>query len=580
MTKKTKSRAANRVPKTATAKGGARDRRNSRESRESRDIVLAIRRGTVDALVVDGSAGEQVLTLQGSDHPYRVLVETINDGVATLDRAGTILFVNSRFAEIMGLPAANVIGTSLSAHVSPVDRERLRQLIAQSGQNTTQSEIRLSAKDGRSSIVRLALTPVDNADVRNICVVATELTELVEANEALRSNEESLRQLSGRLLKLQDEERRHIARDLHDITGQKLAAQSIALAQVLNRKGIDSEAQKQLSECLTLSKQIGEEVRTLSYVLHPPLLDELGLSSAVKWYAEGFEHRTGVKVDVDVASSFPRLEPDVEVTLFRIIQESLNNVHRYSGSQKAWVRVKATSNNKIQVEIKDAGKGISPDRLKGTNGTVAPIGVGIQGMKERLRQLSGKLEITSGVNRGTRVIATLPLSRVNGDASAESAALPGSAPGSAIRPTRTQKQILIADDHELLRRGIRAMLESQIEWEVCGEAINGQDAVEKAAALRPDLVILDINMPVLNGLAAVRQILRGAPDTKILVFTVHDSEQTEKEVRAAGGHAYLSKNNASQDLLRVVRELLDGTASLPTAAVATAATASASNAPN
>jgi PAS domain S-box-containing protein len=571
VTGKIKARKAKRPAKRAGVRLGARTRRNSNESR---DIVLAIRRGTVDALVIEGSQGEQVLTLQGSDHPYRVLVETINDGVATLDPSGTILFVNSRFAEIMCLPATNVIGTSLSGHVSPTDRETLRQLVTRSGGSTAQGQLRLNAKDGRSRIVRLALTPVDtNSATRNICVVATELTELVEANEALRSNEESLQQLSARLLKLQDEERRHIARDLHDITGQKLAAQSIALSQVLNRKGLDSESHRLLSESITLSKQIGEEVRTLSYVLHPPLLDELGLSSAVKWYAEGFERRTAVKVEVDVAADFPRLPPDVEVTLFRIIQESLNNVHRYSGSHKAWVSVRLTREKKIEVEIKDAGRGINPEMLNAASRSVAPIGVGIQGMKERMRQLAGKLEITSGVDRGTRVTATLPLARINGDAAAEPALALTGWPSelSAEKRDRLRKQILIADDHELLRRGIRSMLETEAGWEICGEAVNGQDAVDKAAALHPDLVILDINMPVLNGLAAVRQMLRSAPRTKILVFTVHDSDQTEKEVRAAGGHAYLSKNNASQDLLRIVRDLLEGSASLPSSAAATAA---------
>jgi PAS domain S-box-containing protein len=570
MARKIKMRKTKHLAKRPVVRGRIAARANSAESR---DIVLAIRRGSVDALVIEGSQGEQVLTLQGSDHPYRVLVETINDGVATLDLSGTILFVNNRFAEIMRLPATNVIGTSLSSHVSPADREMLRQLIARSASTTAQGEIRLSAEDGRSTIVRLALTPVDtNSESKNVCVVATELTELVEANEALRSNEKSLRQLSARLLKLQDEERRHIARDLHDITGQKLAAQSIALAQVLNRKGMDPELHRLLSDCITLSKQIGEEVRTLSYVLHPPLLDELGLSSAVKWYAEGFERRTGVKVEVDVASDFPRLPPDIEVTLFRIIQESLNNVQRYSGSQKAWVQVRLTPERKIEVEIKDAGKGINPEVLNTASHSVAPIGVGIQGMKERMRQLAGNLEITSGVKRGTRVIASLPLARIDESAAELASLLPNwPAQFPAEKHERLRKQILIADDHELLRYGIRSMLETEAAWEICGEAVNGKDAVDKAAALRPDLVILDINMPVLNGLAAIRQMLRRAPETKILVFTVHDSDQTEREVRAAGGHAYLSKNNASQDLLRVVRDLLESGTSVRTSAAAGAA---------
>ena len=120
-----------------------------------------------------------------------------------------------------------------------------------------------------------------------------------------------------------------------------------------------------------------------------------------------------------------------------------------------------------------------------------------------------------------------------------------------------KKQILIADDHEMMRRGLRTMLEKETEWEICGEATNGQEAVDKTTSLRPDLVILDINMPVLNGLAAVRQILRNRPETKILMFTVHDSDQTQKEIHAAGAHACISKSNGSGDLLRMVKELSD-----------------------
>ena len=529
-------------------------RRNYLE--ESQEVVLAIRRGKIDALVIEGAQGDQVLTLEGADHPYRVLVETINDGVATLDPEGTILYANNRFAAILRLPTPNFVGTSLQSHVSPSDRSILQQLIAQGASANTQGEITLNAVEGRSRIVRLVFTPVKNSGHPNICVVATELTELMDANEALRSNEESLQQLSARLLKLQDEERRRIARDLHDITGQKLAAQSMTLSQ-LNRKGLNAESQALVSESMSLNKQIGEEIRTLSYLLHPPLLDELGLPSAVKWYVEGFEKRSGVRVDLDIAADFDRLAPDAEVALFRVIQESLANVHRYSESKKASVRVKLTSQGAIEVQIKDFGKGIDPKTLSVATGAVAPIGVGIQGMKERMRQLSGKLKITSRVNQGTVVTATLPRSTPH-DAAAVEPALPVASPlaESSAKPLGSRRQILIADDHEMMRRGIRAMLESETEWEICGEAVNGQEAVEKASGLRPDLVILDINMPVLNGLAAARQILRKAPGTKTLIFTVHDSDQTAKEVQGVGAHAYLSKNNAGAELLRVVKDLL------------------------
>jgi PAS domain S-box-containing protein len=544
-------------------------------SNGSEEVVLAIRRGKIDALVMSRTDGDQVLTSLGTEHPYRVLVESINDGVATLDSAGIILYANSRFAAIFRVSAGDFVGTALQSYVSSSNRQILQTLIENGSSDSTQGEIALDAAEGRPRVVRLTLTPVKNSNPRTVCMVATELTELVEANEALRSNEEALRQLSARLLKLQDEERRHIARDLHDITGQKVAFQSMALAQVLNRKpaSLDAESRRILAECAVLNKQVGEEIRTLSYLLHPPLLDELGLSSAVKWYVEGYERRTGIRVKVDMAADLVRLAPDVEVTLFRVIQECLTNVHRYSGSSEAYLRLKVTS-TKIELQIGDFGRGIHPDMINSKTGKMVRLGVGIQGMNERIRQLSGRLEITSRLNHGTVVTATLPVSYpqtsvASETASAVASSLSSSQPESPV-PARgvLRKQILIADDHEMLRRGVRTILENEPDWEICGEAIDGQDAVEKTASLRPDLVILDINMPVLNGLAAVRHILRSSPQTKILVFTVHDSDQTVKEIHAAGAHRFLSKSNASDDLLRVVKELLGTNGSTAAAAAA------------
>ena len=192
---------------------------------DTEQIILAIRRGKIDALMTEGPSGDQVVTLQGAEHPYRVLVETISDGVATLDDAGIILYANSRFAAILRAPADNFIGVSLYSFIAPSDQEALRNLIAAGLSQNVQGEINLDAAEGRPRLIRVAINPISNTNPRTICLVTTELTELVEANNALRTSEESLRQLSSRLLTLQDEERRHIARDLHDITGQKLAVQ-------------------------------------------------------------------------------------------------------------------------------------------------------------------------------------------------------------------------------------------------------------------------------------------------------------------------------------------------------------------
>ena len=530
---------------------------------EAQEIVLAIRRGGIDALVMQGAQGEKVVTLQGTEHPYRVLVESINDGAATLDADGIVLYANSRFAQILNIPVGKLTGSSLHNNLSAGQSDKLKKLIRQALHRSSAAELTLDATEGRPKLVRFTLRPLKDSDIHKVGVVATELTELVEANEALKSNEESLRQLSARLLQLQDEERRHIARDLHDVTGQKLAVLSMALSRVLNRpnSNMDADSQRALTESLAWSKEVAAEIRTLSYLLHPPLLDELGLSSAVKWYLAGFTSRTGILMETEIPSDIQRLSPDAEVAIFRVLQESLTNVHRYSESPNAVVRMDVTA-DEIKLEIQDFGKGVQSSRASSPNGSVARLGVGIQGMTERMRQLGGKLEITSSPNKGTLVAATIPLSSLAAIPPQSSAVLVSTSSNLASElagPVQNtlRKRILIADDHEMLRRGVRNTLQTELDLEICGEAVDGQDAVEKVKALQPDLVILDINMPALNGLVALRQILRLRPQTKVLVFSVHDSDQTVKEVHAAGAHGFISKGKDSQDLLRVVREILN-----------------------
>jgi two-component system NarL family sensor kinase len=536
--------------------------RHKRNTAEAEEIVLAIRRGGVDALVMEGTHGEKVVTLQGTEHPYRVLVESINDGAATLDADGRVLYANSRFAQILNIPVGKLTGSSLHNNLSAGQSDKLKKLIRKALHRSSAVELTLDATAGRPKLVRFTLRPLKDSDIHKVGVVATELTELVEANEALKSNEESLRQLSARLLQLQDEERRRIARDLHDVTGQKLAVLSMALSGVLNRPNanLDTDSQRALTESLAWSKEVAAEIRTLSYLLHPPLLDELGLSSAVKWYLAGFTTRTGILMETEIPSEIQRLSPDAEVAIFRVLQESLTNVHRYAESSKAVVRMDVTG-DEIKLEIQDFGKGVQSSRASSPNGSVARLGVGIQGMTERMRQLGGKLEITSSPNKGTLVTATIPLSSSAAIAAQSSTVLvsPLNSTSDLVGPVANtlRKRILIADDHEMLRRGVRNTLQTELDLEICGEAVDGQDVVEKVKTLRPDLVILDINMPALNGLVALRQILRLRPQTKVLVFSVHDSDQTVKEVHAAGAHGFISKGKDSQDLLRVVREILN-----------------------
>ena len=226
---KKRKRARRSGPETAARCVEPRDQSILWTANESQEIVLAIRRGKVDALV-RGAEGDQVLILQGADHPTAFWWKRSTTGSPRWTRTEHPVRQQSHGRNSARFPRKFHRHSSAGPRSTP-DREMLRDLISRGLSDSTQGEITLNAAEGRPRLVRLALNPVKNSEPRTVCVVATELTELVEANEALRANEESLRQLSARLLKLQDEERRHIARDLHDITGQKLAAQSMALSQ-------------------------------------------------------------------------------------------------------------------------------------------------------------------------------------------------------------------------------------------------------------------------------------------------------------------------------------------------------------
>jgi two-component system NarL family sensor kinase len=535
--------------------------------RELEETLRAIRMGEVDAVLVSSTHGDQVFTLQGAEHPYRLLVETIEEGAATLADDGTVLYSNKSFAAFFGVPLERFIGVPLQDFVSGQALEFLKTLILEAKVASTRGEIRLSRKNGKPRTIRLTLSPNRESGLETVCAVATELTEIVDANEALRVTETSLRQLSARLLQLQDEERRRIARDLHDITGQKIAVLSMTLDRLARLPEQPNPARESIKESREIVTQIGEEIRTLSYILHPPLLDECGLASAVHWYAEGFEKRSGIKLEVAIDPDLPRLPVDAETTLFRVVQESLTNVHRYSGSSVAKIRITKES-GEVRLEVLDHGHGIKSGAVQAKLDGSAPLGVGIPGMRERLHQLGGGLSVDFGMN-GTRVVATLPIKKA-GEGEFEGGESPTSL-SFAIRSAQdARRRVLIADDHELMRRGLRGLIESHDEWAVCGEAVEGSEVVRKAAELQPDLVIMDVNLPGLSGIEAAARIRQERKGAKILFFTVHDSEEMVREIMDAGGQGCVAKSRASQDLIEAVRNVLGGKTFFPTAVAAAA----------
>jgi signal transduction histidine kinase len=258
-----------------------------------------------------------------------------------------------------------------------------------------------------SSIVIVALAEFRRRQHEKLRRAQGELETRVQARTAdLDAANQNLRKLSAHLLQLQDDERRRIARELHDSVGQMLAALNMNLSAV--RADIErlSKTANALADSESLVHEMTTEVRTISHLLHPPLLDEAGLSSALRWYVDGFALRSKIQVDLDLPADFGRLPRESETAIFRVVQECLTNIHRHSGSSTAKIRLRQRD-HEVVVEIADKGKGIPPEKREEMSSSGAP-GIGIRGMRERLRQLSGTLEIDSN-DSGTVITVHLPV---------------------------------------------------------------------------------------------------------------------------------------------------------------------------
>lgn len=330
------------------------------------------------------------------------LLQTIMDNIpvmiAFIDEGGRTRWVNREWQRVLGWSEEEATSRDIVSEMYPdpyVRRQVLEFAMKGSG---VWRDFRTRVKTGRTIDTSWANIWLSDGT----CIgLGLDTTQLKQA-------EYSLHQLSARLLRLQDEERRHLARELHDTTAQKLAIL------LLNLKRLDAQtpilsptAKATLGDCHALAGQCADELRTLSYLLHPPLLDELGLPGAVRDYADGFARRSGLRVDLEVSPSLDRLPREMELSLFRVLQESLTNVHRHSGSRTVSIRL-IEMNGEVWLEIEDTGRGLRPN-ADPASGQVSPnkLGVGIVGMRERLRELGGRLELES-TGRGTMVKAILP----------------------------------------------------------------------------------------------------------------------------------------------------------------------------
>jgi len=342
--------------------------------------------------------------LRDSEERFRATFEKAPIGICELAIDGAFERVNPHLCEMLGYSGDEMLALGASDLTHPEDvapTSALVDEVLQGKRKTFELDKRYIRKDGAVVWAHANFTLLRDAAGNPKAFIA-----VLEDVTARKLAEEAIQALPAQLLHAQDEERRRIARELHDSTAQDLAVVSMNLGRIEEwMEGRDAWAANLLGDSLAVLAQANRDLRTLAHLLHPPMLDELGLAGALRHYVEGFSQRSGIEVELDSPANLERCPEEIETALFRVVQESLANVHRHSGSKSARVRLVHAGEN-IELTITDRGRGL-PAGLQLDTAEEARVGVGISGMRQRMRQLGGQLKITSDAE-GTTVRAVLP----------------------------------------------------------------------------------------------------------------------------------------------------------------------------
>lgn len=396
-----KTSARRRPSRTAPSDDAVRLRARLAEAEET---LRAIRVGEVDAVMSVGVRGPQVFTLEGAEHAYRVLIESMNEGALTLTVDKTVLYANRRFARMVKHPLERVTGGSFRRFLSAADGTAVRALLKRAGKAGSKIQVLLHAGDGSRMPAQLSIRPLaKNGFVQRVFgVVVTDLTEV-------RRNEERLRALAHRVVQAQEAERGRVALDLDDNLTQLLCAVLIRSQALADRLPASDRASKQAA--VSLREMLGttaEHVERIARNLRPGVLDHLGLPAVLRNTSREFADRTGVSVKLALAKLTGRLPAEIELTLYRILQEALRNVEQHARARHVTVGLKK-QDGAILLAVKDDGIGFDPARRAAADKDSGRLG--LIDMRERAAYVDGTFEIRSGRRAGTGIEVRIPLTK-------------------------------------------------------------------------------------------------------------------------------------------------------------------------
>ena len=524
--------------------------------------------------------------LHESEQRWRVTLESIGDAVVATDASAVVTFVNAVAARILGRPAADIVGRPLADSFKIVHQEMRTPadcpvgLVLREGKAAgLANHTVLMRSDGTEVPIDDSAAPIRDSEERLIGVVLVfrdvserklsqiqlerwnvELEDRVRARTTdLVNSQERLRALASQLNLTEQRERRRLAADLHDYLAQLLALIRIKLGQTLQRLPDQlGEGRSSLTEIDDLLLQCLQYARTLMAQLSPSVLQDLGLIPALHWLAEQMAQQ-GLKVDVKVLTqekpSFDEHQSDL---LFQAVRELLTNILKHAGASAASVTIQKQDRDTWLLTVQDGGLGFNIDQVH-----YEPSGehFGLFSIQERMEAMSGWCRIDSMPGQGTTV--ELGLTAIPSDAKPKShiSATTARFSKASRLPKSSCWRVLLVDDHAMVRQGLRSILETYHDLEVVAEAADGMEAVESAISKQPDVVVMDINLPRLNGIDATRRIKKDAPATVVIGLSVHYSSQTHAALIDAGASALLSKEQATEDLYGTIRRFLQAPSS-------------------
>jgi PAS domain S-box-containing protein len=519
-------------------------------------------------------------SLEQSRDRYADLYDFAPVAYVTLDSHGLILEINQTGAELLGAERSRIMGHPFRSYVAPSDARAFldHMLHCRLGLNPVVSELNLQSRTGQPIAVQVFSRSAASAGKEGpayrtavIDVSDRKLAEqrLQEVNETLRQRtleaEQSvaqLRELAAELTHVEHRERRRLAQILHDHLQQLLVAAKLNIG-VLRGRTKDSKLLQSLGQIDELLNESIDSSRSLTVELSPPILYEAGLSAALDWLGRWMQQKHGLTVTVEAQpEADERNGPgltEIRVLLFEAVRELLFNVVKHARVKRADVRMSYLDDDRIQISVSDAGIGFNPAEIQ----AAGDKGFGLSSIRRRLDLLGGQMEIHSAPGRGTQTILRSPLISGGGlpvpaeppsACDAVARPLPGG-PYSRLSPPKPGERIrvLLADDQPILRSGLARLLQDQPDIEVVGEAADGFAAVRLSHELQPDIIIMDVTMPKLNGIEATRKISAEMPDVRVIGLSFHEEEDMAKAMCKAGAAAYLSKGGPSEDLITAIR---------------------------